>query len=50
MVARTQVDLGEVAGTVQLVQELVHHQDEELVLGRPRIEGVIVDAETPGPV
>jgi hypothetical protein len=31
-------------------KELVHHQDGELVLGRLRVEGAIVDAETPGPV
>jgi hypothetical protein len=46
MVAQTQVELGKVASTVQIV----HHRDGELVLGRPRVEGAIVDAETPGPI
>jgi hypothetical protein len=50
MVSRAQVELCEVAGAMQLVQELVHHRDGELVLGRPRVEGAIVDAKTPGPV
>jgi hypothetical protein len=50
VVARAQVELGEVAGTMQLVQKLVHHRDGELVLGRPRVEGAVVNAETLGAV
>jgi hypothetical protein len=33
-------------GTVQLIQELDHQRDGELVLGRSRVEGVVVDTET----
>jgi hypothetical protein len=50
VVARMQVQLGEEAGPVQLIKELIHHRNRELVLGGDGIEGIIVDAEPPGVV
>ena len=47
MIARAQVELGEEARAMQLVQELIHNGNGELVLGRDGVEGAEVDAETP---
>jgi hypothetical protein len=46
VVPAAQVDLGE-AGTLQLVQELVDHQDREFVLDDGIIEGAEVGAKAP---
>jgi hypothetical protein len=50
VVARTQVQLGEEAGLVQLIEELVHHRNRELVLGGDGVEGTVIDAEPLGVV
>jgi hypothetical protein len=46
MIARTQVELGDES----CAEQLVHHRDRELVLGRPSVEGAAVNAKTPRPV
>jgi len=47
VVPRAEVELGEVLGPVELVEELVDHRDRELVLGRTVVERAVVDAEAP---
>ena len=48
VVARAQVELGEEARALELVEELINHWDRELVLRGLGVEGVVVDAETLG--
>ena len=48
MVAGAEVELGEETRTMELIQELVHHWDRELILGGLCIKGVVVDVEPPG--
>jgi len=47
VVPRTEVELGEEARPVELVQQLVDHGDGEDVLDRERVECPVVDAEPP---
>jgi len=48
MILRAQVELGEETRPMELIEELVYHQDQEFVLGHLGVEGAVVDAETPG--
>jgi hypothetical protein len=50
VVPRTQVQLGEVPRPMELVQQLVDHENGEGVLHRERVEGAVIDAKVPGPV
>jgi len=50
VVPAAKVDLGEEAGTLQLIQELIDHRDRVLVLDGGVVEGSVVDAETPSVV
>ena len=47
VVARPQVELSEETSPMELVKELIHHWDRELVLRRLGVEGVVVNAEAP---
>ena len=47
VVAGAQIQLGEEARVVQLVDEFLDHWDRELVLHRALVQGTVVDAETP---
>jgi hypothetical protein len=49
-VSRTQVKLGEESGTVKSVKELVNDGDSEFVLHGASVEGLVVDAESPGAI
>jgi hypothetical protein len=44
---RAQVELGEVLGAMELIQELVDDLNREHVLDRHRVEGAVVDAKSP---
>jgi hypothetical protein len=50
VIARPEVELGEVASPMKLVEELVDHWNREFFLGRLVVERSIVDAEAPRPV
>ena len=50
MIARAEVELGEVAGPVELIQQLVDHGDGERVFDSERVERPVVNAEAPRPV
>ena len=50
VVPRAEVELGEVLGPMELVEELVNHRDRELVLGHAVVEFPVVDAEAPRPI
>jgi hypothetical protein len=45
MVTRSQVQLAEVASTLELIEKLVHHWNRKLVLDGVLAEGTIVNAE-----
>jgi hypothetical protein len=47
VVPRAQVELGEEASPVKLVEQLVDHRDGVLVLPCPGVQSAIFDAETP---
>lgn len=47
MVPQAQVYLGEELGAMELIEELVDHWDQELVLGHLIVERPVVDAEMP---
>jgi hypothetical protein len=47
VVPRAQVELSEVLGAMELIQELVDDGNRECVLNRHRVEGAVVDAESP---
>jgi hypothetical protein len=47
VVARPEVELGEVARPVKLVEEFINHQNGKFILGCFVIERSIVDAEAP---
>jgi hypothetical protein len=47
MVARPEVELGEEARPMELVEELVDQRDRELVLECQGVKGAVVDAEAP---
>ena len=48
MIARAQIELGEEANPMELVEKLVHDGYGKLVLGSLGVEGAVVDAETLG--
>jgi len=45
VVPAAEVDLGEEAGALQLIEEVVKHRDREFVLDGGVVEGTIVDTE-----
>ena len=47
VVAQAEVELGEVPGPMELVQELDNQGNRELVLGCQGVEGPVVDAKAP---
>jgi hypothetical protein len=47
VVPRALVELGEVLGAMELIEELVDDGNRECVLNRHRVEGAVVDAESP---
>ena len=47
MISRPKVELGEEAGAVQLVQQLVDNGDQEGVLDGEGVQRPVVDAKTP---
>jgi hypothetical protein len=50
VISGAQVELGEEAGAMQLVQQLVDHGDREGVLDGEGVQGPVVDAETPAAI
>ena len=50
MVARAQIELGEEASPVKLVEKLIDDWNQEFVLGRLGVEGPVVDAKSLGVV
>jgi len=50
VVAAAEIDLGEVAGALELVEELVNDRNWKFILHGLVIEGPIVDAESPRPI
>jgi hypothetical protein len=50
VIARPEVELGEVASPEKLIEELTDHRNREFVLGRLVVELSIGDAEAPRPV
>jgi hypothetical protein len=48
VITTAEVELGEEACPLELVQQLVADQDGELVLYCPGVEGAVVDIEPPG--
>ena len=50
VIPRTQIELGEEARPMELVQQLVDDGDGERVLDGERVERPVVDAETPRPI
>jgi hypothetical protein len=50
VVPEAEVELGEKLRPMELIEELVNHQDRELVLGRAVVERAVVDAEAPRPI
>jgi hypothetical protein len=47
MVGGAEIQLGEEAGTVELIEEFIDHENRVCVLDRDHVQGMIVDAETP---
>jgi len=47
VISGAQIELGEEAGAMQLVQQLVDHRDREGILDGEGVQGPIVDVETP---
>jgi hypothetical protein len=50
VIPRTQIELGEEARPMELVQQLVDDGNGECVLDGERVERPVVDAEAPRPV
>ena len=50
VVARAQIELGEEASPMKLVEKLIDDRNWEFVLGRLGVEGPVVDAKAPGVV
>jgi hypothetical protein len=47
MIPGAQIELGEEASAMELVKQLIHHRNRELVLESLGVEGAVVDAEAP---
>jgi hypothetical protein len=47
VIPQAEVELGEDAGAVEFIKELLHHWEGELILDGAFVEDAVVDAEAP---
>lgn len=50
VVAQSQIKLGEEFVAMKLVQQLVNDRNWEFIFDSPRVQGLVVDTESPGVV